>query len=148
MPRYGGVWYETDRELNLAQQLDAAQARLRAIDIENATKEAQQRQAIAEANERQRQAERERLLAEETEAARRASWMRWHTLDGANVEQYAASGFSKEYLAANTPAEGWPPDDGPQNYQWSNAITVERTMVPDDDAPVLIRDLRKAGYNI
>ena len=91
-----------------------AEARLRALDYERIEREEQQRKAVAEANERSQAAARDAALQKEIEETRKASWLRWHTLDGANVARFAANGFSPTRLKDNTPDDPnkWPPDDG------------------------------------
>ena len=68
----------------------------------------------------------------EIEATRKSAWFMWHT-SPEQGERLAANSRSPVWIENNTPKEGWPPGDGPENYSYS---AVAPPIESEDDGVV------------
>jgi hypothetical protein len=59
----------------------------------------------------------------------------------------AANSFSPTWVVNNTPLEGWPPGDGPENHYYS---AVAPPVEPEDDGvvPPLVLRARQMGLDV
>jgi hypothetical protein len=138
--------YEQERIRLLQNQLDRATAQIKERDHQDVLALAAAREAETKAKEAAQRAADQQARDAEIEATRKSAWFMWHT-SPEQVERLAANSWSRVWIENNTPKEGWPPGDGPENYSYS---AVAPPVQPEDDGvvPPLVLKARQMGLDV
>ena len=139
--------YNWREVLDLKNALKDANARLQERDHQDVLALVAAREGDADAREAAQRAADQRARDDEIEAVRKSAWF-MHLTSPEQIEKNGwPDSMSATWRENNTPKEGWPPGDGPENYHYSS---VAPPVEPLDDGvvPPLVLRARQMGLDI
>ena len=132
---------------SLKQELAAANATIREHQMAGVHAGIAKRAAEAATQEAAQRAADQLVRDAEIEATRKSAWF-MHLTSPEQIEKNGwPDSMSATWRENNTPKEGWPPGDGPENYHYSS---VAPPVEPLDDGvvPPLVLRARQMGLDI
>jgi hypothetical protein len=138
--------YEHEKIRSLQAALEDSMRIIRERDHQDVLALVAAREAEAAAKEAAQRAADQQARDAEIEATRRSAWFMWHT-NPEQVDRLAANSWSPVWLENNTPREGWPPGDGPENYSYS-ALAPLVEAEDDSVVPPLVLRARQMGLDV
>jgi hypothetical protein len=130
----------------LKDELANANQRLREREKADLLASIAAREAAAAAQEAAQRAADQQARDAEIEATRKGAWLAWHTAPE-RIETLAANSFSPTWIVNNTPLEGWPPGDRPENHSYS-AVAPPVEVEDDGVVPPLVLRARQMGLDV